>query len=62
MVIKTNKAKCKKCRTVIESTHRHHFVPCSCGSIAVDGGTDYLRRVGHLDLIEELSEVEEEEE
>lgn len=50
-----NSARCKKCGTEIESTHRHDFVSCSCGSIAVDGGHDYLRRVGQLDLIEETS-------
>ena len=39
-----NRAKCKLCNDIIESTHRHDFVSCSCGEIFVDGGKDYLRR------------------
>jgi hypothetical protein len=33
-----NKAKCKLCKSVIESFHHTDFVPCACGEIAVDGG------------------------
>lgn len=40
-----NAIKCKQYRDVIESTYRHDFVTCSCGSCSVDGGHDYLRRV-----------------
>lgn len=58
--IKVNKAKCKKCGDVIESTHTHDFVRCKCGAIAVDGGHDYLRRLGNPEDCEELSEVENE--
>lgn len=58
----SNKAKCLKCGDIIESTHRHDFVSCKCGAIYVDGGQDYLRRVGDLENIVELSEVEEIEE
>ena len=54
-----NAVKCKKCGEVIESTYRHDFVTCSCGSISVDGGHDYLRRVGDLDGYIEMSESEE---
>lgn len=57
-----NAAKCKKCGDIIESKHTHDFVMCSCGSIAVDGGHDYLRRVGHFKYLIELSETEEIEE
>jgi len=52
-----NKIKCKKCGDIIESKYTHDFKMCKCGSIAVDGGHDYLRRVGNLDNIEELSIV-----
>lgn len=38
-----NRAKCKLCGTLIESLHRHDYVPCECGEIAVEGGTDYWR-------------------
>lgn len=61
---KTNKAQCKVCKEIIESKHRHDFQVCKCwrergdgvGGIAVDGGLDYLRRVGNLDNFIELSE------
>lgn len=38
-----NRAKCKKCETIIESFHRHDYVECKCGEIAVDGGPDFMR-------------------
>ncbi len=43
-----NQVHCLKCDTVIESTHRHDFKFCPCGNIAVDGGREYLRRVGDV--------------
>ena len=56
--IVSNKAKCKCCNTIIESHHRHDFKWCKCKAIAVDGGKDYIRRVGELDTIVELSTYE----
>ena len=50
-----NELKCTKCGDIIFSTHRHDFVRCSCGSIAVDGGTAYLRRVGDMSAAKERS-------
>ena len=50
-----NRIKCKKCGEIIESTSRHDF---KCGAVAVDGGKDYLRRVGNKDDYEELIEYE----
>ena len=35
--------------------HRHHFVTCTCGSISVDGGQEYLRRVGSLEACVDMS-------
>lgn len=58
--IKVNKIRCKKCGDIIESTSVHDFKFCSCESVAVDGGKDYLRRCGNLDDIEDLSEYYEE--
>jgi hypothetical protein len=55
-LIKSNKIRCDKCQDVIESTHRHDFKWCKCGSIAVDGGTAYLRRVGAIGHYTDLSE------
>lgn len=40
-----NSAHCLICDDEIVSTHRHDFVRCSCGRIAVDGGLAYARRV-----------------
>lgn len=56
--IVSNKAKCRACGTIVESTSRHHLELCPCGKIFVDGGKDYLRRGGELSCIEELSECE----
>lgn len=58
-VILSNKAKCKLCNTIVESTTRHHLAMCNCGAIFVDGGTSYLRRGGNLDAIEDMSMVQE---
>ena len=52
-----NRIKCKKCGDIIESVSHYDFQTCSCGSCSVDGGKDYLRRVGNIDDFEELSEV-----
>lgn len=64
MSIITNKAQCRNCKSIIESTHRHDFVVCACWNqdekkstgIAVDGGKEYLKRCGNLEDIIELSE------
>lgn len=45
MIIR-NAAKCNRCYSVIQSTHRHDFVYCKCNSIYVDGGNEYLRSGG----------------
>ena len=39
-----NAARCVHCGDVIESTHVHDFKWCSCKTIAVDGGYQYLKR------------------
>ena len=57
-----NAIRCKKCGDVIESKTVHDFKFCSCGSCAVDGGHDYLRRCGNREDWEELSEAEKVEE
>lgn len=41
-----NAALCLSCGDIIVSKHRHDFVECTCGAISVDGGQEYLRRVG----------------
>lgn len=57
--IEVNAARCKLCHDTIHSYHRHDFRTCKCGAISVDGGLDYLRRVGNLEDIEELSVMKE---
>lgn len=42
--ITRNAIRCKHCGDTIESVHVHDFKFCSCGSCAVDGGHEYLRR------------------
>lgn len=43
-VILRNRVKCLRCGDIIESFHRHDFKQCSCKTVAVDGGKDYLKR------------------
>lgn len=50
-----NKAKCKKCGDIIESKEVNDFKRCTCGSIAIDGGQEYIKRVGNKDDIIELA-------
>lgn len=58
MIIR-NMIRCKKCGDIIESESIHDFKFCKCCAVAVDGGKDYLRRLGNLDNIDELSEISE---
>lgn len=51
-----NMAMCLGCSDVIESTFRHDFVTCTCGSLSVDGGHEYLKRSGDLERFKEMSE------
>ena len=55
-----NRIRCKRCGDIIESKSVHDFKQCSCGTVFVDGGHDYLRRGfknGEEDF-EDLSVVE----
>lgn len=54
-----NKVRCKKCNDIIESKHNHDFRKCSCGSIFIDGGTDYQRYGWGLIQYEKKSEVDD---
>lgn len=55
MRILSNQVRCKKCDTQPFSAHRHDFKRCACGAVAVDGGMSYLRRVGDMSEVVELS-------
>jgi NDP-sugar pyrophosphorylase family protein len=61
-VIVKNAIQCNKCGDTIESTHRHDFVTCSCGACSVDGGRDYMRRLGTPEDYTDVSEVTSQEE
>lgn len=50
-----NAARCSNCKITVESKHRHDFVMCKCGKVAVDGGRDYLKRSGDPQYCEDLS-------
>lgn len=54
-MIVQNAVACLNCGDFIYSAHRHHYNQCTCGSIAVDGGQEYLRRVGALDACVDMS-------
>jgi hypothetical protein len=47
-MILQNQIRCNKCGDEPFSAHRHDFKFCKCGAVAVDGGMDYLRRVGEV--------------
>lgn len=51
----SNKIKCKKCGDIIESISTNDYKRCSCGAVAVDGGTEYLKRIGNENDYIELS-------
>jgi len=53
----SNKIKCKKCGDIIESKSTNNYKKCSCGTVAVDGGKDYLKRIGNEEDYEDISEI-----
>lgn len=55
MKILLNGAKCLKCNDVIYSRHVHDFKYCQCRAIAVDGGLEYIKRVGNPEDCQEAS-------
>lgn len=65
MKVLINKIKCKHCGDIIQSGYRWDYKTCSCGTVSVDGGRDYLKRgFKHSpeEDYEELSVIEEGEE
>ncbi len=59
MSIIENKIMCLRCNTIVESKTVHDFKWCKCGKVAVDGGKDYLKRMGDPKNIKELSHWED---
>ena len=48
--ITLNQIQCLHCNQIITSKHTHDFVFCTCGKVAVDGGLDYLKRMGRENI------------
>ena len=57
MNIKRNAIRCNKCGEIIESADTHDCKFCRCGAVGVDGGLEYLRRMGKREDWEELAEI-----
>jgi hypothetical protein len=53
--IYSNAAKCLQCEEVVRSTNRHDFRSCSCGTLTVDGGSWYAKRIGDPAKWEDMS-------
>lgn len=56
-----NCIRCSHCGDVLVSEDSHDFKRCSCGAVAIDGGSEYLRRIFKYaeDDFTELSEHRE---
>ena len=54
-MIVTNQVECVKCGDKPYSAHAHDMRWCSCRNVAVDGGQEYLKRVGDLGNFKEMS-------
>ena len=50
-----NEVQCDNCGDIIHSASVHSCVQCSCGGVTVDGGMEYLRRLGHAQSYTERS-------
>jgi hypothetical protein len=55
VTILSNQVHCVRCGDEPYSANRHDFRPCQCGAVSVDGGQDYLRRLGSHDDYVEMS-------
>lgn len=55
-----NKIKCNHCGDILISEHVHDFKTCSCGTVSIDGGKEYLKRLfkNSVNDLEDLSEYE----
>lgn len=53
------KIKCKHCKDIIESKHRHDMVWCRCGKVAIDGGNDYVKISGAITDFDRVIDIAE---
>lgn len=58
-VLRRNAIRCNICGDEIESFFDHDFKMCGCQACGVDGGHQYIRRLGNLEDYTELSVYEE---
>lgn len=56
----TNYVKCKVCGSCISVDTGYEYIPCACGTIAVDGGPDYCRIIGGFENYQIVDENGEE--
>lgn len=54
-IIVINRVQCRKCGSTIVSEFDNDFKRCECGAIAIDGGREYLKRMGKEEYINDLS-------
>lgn len=57
--LKRNAIQCRKCGNVIEFKFTRDFKYCSCGSVGVDGGLEYVRITGDSENVIEFDEYED---
>jgi|TARA_R110002126_G_scaffold12314_3_gene53651 hypothetical protein len=50
-----NQIRCLKCKDEPYSNSKNDLKECDCGAVAVDGGMDYLRRIGNPEDYREMS-------
>ncbi|AUF82654.1 hypothetical protein TetV_572 [Tetraselmis virus 1] len=58
LIIKLNSIRCIKCDKTLISNKSGQDIKCSCGSVAIGGGKEFLKRVGDKKNMEELSEYD----
>lgn len=49
------KIQCLECNSIIYSKKPKQYVECSCGKIAIDQSLEYVRILGDMLIIKELS-------
>jgi len=52
--VKVIALKCPNCGDIIYSRARHDFISCSCKSVSLDGGFDYIRGAFNPKIIKEF--------
>lgn len=53
--MKVSAIQCQKCKDIIYSRAHHDFHWCSCHSVAIDGGFDYVKICGNREDFESVN-------